>query len=133
LIDLAECQLRANRPSEAGTLLEEAIETTSRLGCLPLRDRAEHLLRSVRSRRPSSEPWRPLTVREFEVARLIAAGLTNAQIADELSIAPKTASAHIEHILAKLGAARRSEIAAWAAGITGASDPPVRSPAAQIR
>ena len=44
----------------------------------------------------------PLTVREFEVARLIAAGLTNAEIAEELATRPKTASAHVEHILAKL-------------------------------
>ncbi|HEY7522944.1 MAG TPA: AAA family ATPase [Candidatus Limnocylindrales bacterium] len=132
-IDLAECHVRAHRLNEAWVLLEETIETTSRLGCPPLRERAEHLLRSVRARRPGSEPWRPLTVREFEVARLIAAGLTNAQIAAELAIAPKTASAHVEHILAKLGAARRSEIAAWAAGIPRAIDPPVRTPAAQSR
>jgi DNA-binding CsgD family transcriptional regulator len=58
-----------------------------------------------------------LTAREFEVARLIAAGLTNAEIADELTIAPKTASAHVEHILAKLGVTRRAEIAAWTATI----------------
>jgi len=56
-----------------------------------------------------------LTIREFEVARLIADGLTNAEIAAELSIAPKTASAHVEHILAKLGVARRAEIATWVA------------------
>jgi DNA-binding CsgD family transcriptional regulator len=56
----------------------------------------------------------PLTAREFEVARLVAAGATNREIAASLTISPKTASAHIEHILAKLGAARRTEIAAWA-------------------
>jgi DNA-binding NarL/FixJ family response regulator len=59
-------------------------------------------------------------VREFEVARLIAEGLTNAQIAVELTIAPKTVSAHVEHILAKLGVARRTEVAAWAASIRAA-------------
>jgi DNA-binding NarL/FixJ family response regulator len=63
------------------------------------------------------EPWRPLTTREFEVARLIAAGQTNAEIAFELSIASKTASAHVEHILAKLGVARRAEIATWVATV----------------
>jgi DNA-binding CsgD family transcriptional regulator len=64
------------------------------------------------------EPWRPLTAREFEVARLITEGLTNAEIAGELSIAPKTASSHVEHILAKLGASRRAEIAAWTSEVT---------------
>ena len=64
------------------------------------------------------EPWRPLTSREFEVARLIADGLTNAEIAAMLTIAPKTASAHVEHILAKLGVARRVEIATWVTTIS---------------
>ena len=58
-------------------------------------------------------PWYPLSKREFEVARLVAAGLTNRQIAERLVLAPKTISAHIAHILTKLGAARRAEIAAW--------------------
>jgi DNA-binding CsgD family transcriptional regulator len=60
----------------------------------------------------------PLTAREYEVALLVAHGLTNRQIAAELFITPKTASAHVEHILAKLGAARRAEIAAWLGRIT---------------
>jgi len=45
----------------------------------------------------------------------VATGATNRQIAQTLFIAPKTVSAHVEHILAKLGAARRTEIAAWVA------------------
>lgn len=57
----------------------------------------------------------PLTAREFEVARLVAGGATNREIAERLVIAPKTASAHVEHILAKLGVNRRAEIAAWVA------------------
>jgi len=51
------------------------------------------------------------------VARLITEGLTNAEIASELSIASKTASSHVEHILARLGASRRTEIAAWASAV----------------
>ena len=78
---------------------------------------AAELLRVARGRHPSDEPWRPLTARELEVAKLVAAGLTNAEIAGELDIAPKTASAHVEHILAKLGVARRAEIAAWASTV----------------
>jgi DNA-binding CsgD family transcriptional regulator len=54
-----------------------------------------------------------LTAREVEVARLVASGATNRQIAATLFIAPKTVAAHIEHIIAKLGAARRTEIATW--------------------
>jgi DNA-binding CsgD family transcriptional regulator len=59
-------------------------------------------------------PW-PLSTRELEVARLVAGGATNREIALALAIAPRTASAHIEHILRKLGVARRTQIAAWAA------------------
>jgi DNA-binding CsgD family transcriptional regulator len=62
----------------------------------------------------TDEPWRPLTAREFEVARLVAEGRTNAEIAGELGLSPKTVSAHVEHILGKLGASRRAEIATWA-------------------
>ena len=65
----------------------------------------------------SAEPWYPLSAREFEVAQLVAAGLTNRQIAERLVLAPKTISAHITHILTKLGAARRAEIAAWCATV----------------
>jgi DNA-binding CsgD family transcriptional regulator len=58
-----------------------------------------------------------LTTREFEVARKIADGLTNAEVAEELGISPKTASAHVEHIFAKLGVSRRAEVATWATSI----------------
>jgi DNA-binding CsgD family transcriptional regulator len=43
--------------------------------------------------------------------------MTNAEIGAELFVSPKTVSAHVEHILAKLGVARRAEIAAWVATI----------------
>ena len=54
-----------------------------------------------------------LTARETEIAALVAAGSTNVQIAAALTISPKTVGAHVEHILTKLGAGRRAEIAAW--------------------
>ena len=63
------------------------------------------------------DPWRPLTAREFEVARLVADGLTNAAIAADLGLSPRTVGAHVEHILAKLGFTRRAEIAAWVASM----------------
>jgi len=51
----------------------------------------------------------------------ISEGLTNAEIGQELFISPKTASSHIEHIMAKLGVTRRAEIATWVATVSGAS------------
>ncbi|MFI2478458.1 protein kinase [Nocardia xishanensis] len=54
-----------------------------------------------------------LTRRELEVARLVAAGLTNRAIAGRLNIAQRTAEGHVEHILTKLGFRSRAQIAAW--------------------
>jgi len=54
-----------------------------------------------------------LTDRELEVAALIAEGLTNHSIARRLSIAPRTAEAHVENIRRKLDVRSRAQIAAW--------------------
>ena len=112
-LDLAAADLRTNRYAEATALVREVRQAAETLGSQPLADRADHLTRLAKGRGAEMEPWHPLTVREFEVARKIAEGLTNAAIAEELFVSPKTVSAHVEHILAKLGASRRTEIAAW--------------------
>ena len=54
-----------------------------------------------------------LTGRELEVAALIAEGLTNQAIASRLSVAPRTAEAHVENIRRKLQVRSRAQIAAW--------------------
>ena len=56
-----------------------------------------------------------LTAREREVSGLVALGLTNRQIADELVISSATVDRHVANILVKLGAHNRAQIAAWAA------------------
>lgn len=66
----------------------------------------------------------PLTAREVEVARLIARGLSNKQIAAELIIAEGTADRHVSNILGKLDFSTRAQIAAW----SGARDVGVPSP-----
>jgi len=55
-----------------------------------------------------------LTGRELAVLRLLAAGRTNAQIAAELYISPRTASVHVSSILRKLGVSGRVQAAAIA-------------------
>jgi DNA-binding CsgD family transcriptional regulator len=56
-----------------------------------------------------------LTAREMEIARLIARGLSNRGIADELTISPATAARHVANIFGKLGFTSRAQVAAWAA------------------
>ena len=58
-------------------------------------------------------PDDPLSPREREVARLVAQGLTNRQIAEALTITEGTAINHLTHILNKLGFRSRSQVAAW--------------------
>jgi non-specific serine/threonine protein kinase len=54
-----------------------------------------------------------LTRREREVALLVARGLTNRQVAGELTVSERTVTTHVDHILHKLGATSRSQVAAW--------------------
>jgi predicted ATPase/DNA-binding CsgD family transcriptional regulator len=56
----------------------------------------------------------PLTPREHEIVTLIAQGLTNQQIADELVISPATVARHVANILPKLGFTSRTQVASWA-------------------
>ena len=58
-----------------------------------------------------------LTLREAEVALLLAEGLTNAQIADRLFIAPATARRHTENILGKLEVTTRAAVAGRVLGV----------------
>jgi DNA-binding NarL/FixJ family response regulator len=57
-----------------------------------------------------------LTPREWEISKLIARGLSNRAIADELVISPATAARHVANILTKLGFSSRVQVAAWATG-----------------
>ncbi|GAA4609110.1 alpha/beta fold hydrolase [Actinoplanes octamycinicus] len=56
----------------------------------------------------------PLTAREFQVADLIADGLTNAEIGRRLGVSARTVDAHVEHVRTKLGVRARAQIAVWA-------------------
>ncbi|MEV6012967.1 LuxR C-terminal-related transcriptional regulator [Streptomyces sp. NPDC051976] len=74
-------------------------------------------------------PWPyGLSARELQVLHVLARGLSNPGIARALSISPRTASTHVEHILAKLNCASRSRLAAVATeeGLLLVEDPTVR-------
>ncbi|CAM5496417.1 AAA family ATPase [Streptomyces tanashiensis] len=116
--------VEGGRREEAATLLREAQAAAVRLGARPLREDVELLAARARlsltPEKQAPSPAEPgddsfgLTPREQDVLRLVAAGRTNRQIAEELFISPKTASVHVSNILAKLGVAGRGEAAALA-------------------
>ena len=81
---------------------------------------------------PSAGDGSGLTARELEIAGLIARGLSNRGIADELVISPATAARHVANIMAKLGFRSRAQIAAWTAG-TGAAGTGTRAGATGSR
>src|SRR5262250_1702909 len=117
---LAAALLEAGRRDEAQHEWQLAVDTAERLGARSLLAALTDLGRRGRLSRDQDRPGgqvnplRGLTAREQEVLRLLAAGRTNREIATELFIAPKTASVHVSNILAKLGAASRTEAAAIA-------------------
>ena len=61
-----------------------------------------------------AEPEHGLTPRELEVLRLVATGMTNQAVADDLVVAVKTVDRHVGNILAKLGVASRTAATAYA-------------------
>lgn len=81
---------------------------------------AERVLRNIRGD-DSEEPalFTELTERELDVLRLIAKGMTNSQIAENLVISENTVKGHVSNILSKLHLADRTQVAvyAWQRGI----------------
>ena len=123
---------------DAGRYLREAHAAATALGANPLRAAIESI--GTRSRLavdapPDAAPVEPavaaaaaadrgpaeilgLSAREWEVLELVAAGRSNAEIAETLFISPKTASVHVTHILDKLGVNNRVEAATIAVRVT---------------
>ncbi|MBO0820090.1 MAG: LuxR family transcriptional regulator [Nocardiopsaceae bacterium] len=71
----------------------------------------------ARRRRPAtpepSEPAKPLTRREREIAGLVAEGLGNREIAERLFLSKRTVDSHLEHIFTKLAITSRTQLATW--------------------
>ena len=93
-------------------------------------DVAERILRRSIDTSPSRGALPQLTDRERDVTELLARGLSNAAIAENLDIAPKTVGNHISAIFLKLGVATRSEaiVVARESGLGQRSDPPGDGP-----
>ncbi len=111
-----EASALAESPDEADLLA--ALVILDGIGAAPLARRVRGELRDRGARsipRGPSTPTRRnpagLTVRQVEVLRLVADGLTNAQIADRLVVSVRTVDTHVAAILAKLGVSSRHDAA----------------------
>ncbi|GAA2575880.1 LuxR family transcriptional regulator [Winogradskya consettensis] len=97
------------------SLLGSAIEQWEAVGADRDAARVRQLLRryGVRRRTPyrPRNGWAGLTESETKVARMVARGWTNRQVADELFLSPHTVSSHLRHAFGKLGVRSRVELA----------------------
>ena len=116
--DYADTLLERNNSEDrdkATSLLDEALDIAQELGMRPLVERVLTLQEQSRSR-PSRAPVYPggLSQREVEVLRLISAGKTDREIAEELFISPLTVGNHVKNILNKTTTSNRTEAATYA-------------------
>ena len=94
------------RARQSATLV---VSTAHQLGMQRLAARGQELLDDL-------DPGMRLSMRELEVAGLVAAGASNRHIATRLGLAERTIETHVQHILAKLSVHSRAQVAAWAGG-----------------
>jgi DNA-binding CsgD family transcriptional regulator len=121
--EAAQAQLELARalaegaPAAAAAEARAALDAFERLGASRDADAAASLLRSlgVKAARAGPKGLGLLTKREREVLELVAAGLSNPEIAERLYLSRKTVQHHVAHVLAKLGVSSRAEAAAYAA------------------
>ena len=123
--DLDEYVYGALRAGASGFLLKDtrprdllqAIETVAAGDALLAPGITRRLIAEFAARRDPAEPppaLAELTEREREIMRLVAEGLTNAEIAGRLVISPLTAKTHVSNVLRKLGCRDRAALVALA-------------------
>lgn len=95
----------------AGIELEAAARVFDRIGAAP---DLERLTRASPWGSDGGDPTARLTPRELEVVRLVAAGHTNREIAEQLVISDKTVARHLHNVFTKLGLPNRSAATAYA-------------------
>jgi DNA-binding CsgD family transcriptional regulator len=105
--------LRRNRERlEARRHLRRAADLFHKVGARPWEERAEAELRATgeTARRRDPSTLDQLTPQELQIAGLVAAGMTNRQIAAQLYLSPRTIDYHLRKVFSKLGVASRSEL-----------------------
>lgn len=104
---------RERRRSDARSHLRTALEAFERFRAAPWTDRAAGELRATgektRKRDPSSVDQ--LTPKEIQIARLVAEGQSNKEVAAQLFLSPRTIDSHLRSVYAKLGVTSRTQLA----------------------
>jgi DNA-binding CsgD family transcriptional regulator len=117
----AEAFLQSDKNDRERALdhLRRGLALAENAGATAEKNHIEAALRELgvrpRAGRPRRTDKTSLTPREAEVAVLVAAGTTNAKIAEELFLSDRTVQDHISNALRKLGLSGRAGLAAWAA------------------
>ena len=110
----ALCEPRPHRPARAAQDAAGELRAEVTAGRLD-GDAVNSVLRAAGHRVRRRREWPAgLTTREVEVLRLLARGLSNKQIAQQLVISPKTAGSHVEHIYRKIDASNRAQASLFA-------------------
>ena len=115
LTSLRNALLKPLRSFQSARMLIEELST--KISDAPLRDAFLQQATALLPRQPSSQKnirSGKLTVREGEIAALIAQGKSNQAIADTLVVTRRTVETHIGNIMFKLGCTSRTQIAVWA-------------------
>jgi DNA-binding NarL/FixJ family response regulator len=104
---------RAGRRIEARAHLQAALDRFERLGAALWAERARVELRAsgrtARKRDPSTSA--DLTPQELQIARFVAEGLTNREVAAQLFLSPRTIDFHLRNVYRKLGISSRTALA----------------------
>ena len=117
--DYSDALQERNGPGDrakAVTLLDESLSIATELGMRPLMERVKERIEKAQAQ-PVAAPAYPggLSQREVEVLRLVAAGKTDREIAEELIISFRTVGNHVRNILNKTNTINRTEAATYAA------------------
>jgi ATP/maltotriose-dependent transcriptional regulator MalT len=132
--DAARCQLQwsltapPKRRDDAVTAAQSSLTEFTAVGARRYADRARRLLRDLGARpaQPRRSPAAGLSGRETEVVRLVAQGLSNAQIARRLVISPRTVTTHLQHVYARLGVESRIALVRYAMDHDLLGEPTIR-------
>jgi DNA-binding CsgD family transcriptional regulator len=111
----AMCQPRAYRAALTADAAATQLRADAAVGHVDT-DAAEAVLAAAGHRRQEVRRTYPagLTDREVDVLRLVSRGLTTKQVAQELTISPKTADHHLQRCYAKVGVSTRGALALYA-------------------